>query len=91
MVLGLVFVPAADALYPSLSCLSLSTSTVVTPRTLRYVSIPCLVEQRLAACRAAVCEELDMAESDVELSMGMSSDFELAVRQRSLLCCLLWW
>ena len=36
--------------------------------------------QALAALRDEVCRELDVPTKDVELSMGMSGDFEQAVR-----------
>lgn len=35
--------------------------------------------QSLSNCRTEVCKALEMAEEQCELSMGMSSDFELAV------------
>ncbi|CAK9321797.1 unnamed protein product [Citrullus colocynthis] len=37
----------------------------------------------LLKCRAEVCRELEMAEEQCELSMGMSSDFELAIEMGS--------
>ncbi|KAI7835585.1 hypothetical protein COHA_010507 [Chlorella ohadii] len=39
--------------------------------------------QCLSDCRKAVCEALGLAEADVELSMGMSGDFEQAVEMGS--------
>lgn len=33
----------------------------------------------LKSCRKTVCESLDLKESDLELSMGMSTDYEHAV------------
>lgn len=38
-----------------------------------------LMQQTLLDCRSKVCKVLGMAESQCELSMGMSGDFELAV------------
>ena len=35
--------------------------------------------QRLAECRTKVCEALGLKEEEVEMSMGMSGDFESAV------------
>lgn len=37
---------------------------------------------RLAACRSEVANSLGMAEDELHLSMGMSDDFETAVRVR---------
>ncbi|GAB4820898.1 hypothetical protein N2152v2_007944 [Parachlorella kessleri] len=37
----------------------------------------------LADCRTAVCEALELQEAEVELSMGMSGDFEQAVEMGS--------
>lgn len=37
------------------------------------------VLQSLTECRAKVCEALGLKAEDVELSMGMSGDFEQAV------------
>ena len=42
--------------------------------------------QTLANCRSEVCKALGIAEEQCELSMGMSGDFELAVRIELLLC-----
>lgn len=36
--------------------------------------------QTLANCKSEVCNALGMGEEKCELSMGMSGDFELAVR-----------
>ena len=44
--------------------------------------------QCLEKCREDVCSKLGLEPSDVELSMGMSQDFEQAVR-RSSLCIFL--
>lgn len=41
--------------------------------------------QTLANCRSEVCKALGIAEEQCELSMGMSGDFELAVRINILL------
>lgn len=41
--------------------------------------------QRLLACRRQVAGELQVPEHALELSMGMSGDYELAVRARALL------
>lgn len=41
------------------------------------LSFQCLVE-----CRKNVCEKLGLSLEDVELSMGMSNDFEKAVRDQ---------
>lgn len=38
-----------------------------------------LTLQCLARCREEVCEALNLKQEDVELSMGMSGDFEEAV------------
>ena len=38
-----------------------------------------MVMQCLAKCRDEVCEALSLQAEDVELSMGMSGDFEQAV------------
>ena len=38
-----------------------------------------ILSQKLAECRAETCKALKLREEDVELSMGMSGDFELAV------------
>lgn len=38
-----------------------------------------VVLQCLARCREEVCEALNLKQEDVELSMGMSGDFEEAV------------
>ena len=35
--------------------------------------------QKLVECREVLCGELDLQPEDVELSMGMSSDYEHAV------------
>lgn len=40
--------------------------------------------QCLAKCRDDVCEALDLKHADVELSMGMSGDFEEAVRHAGM-------
>ena len=40
--------------------------------------------QCLDACRRSVCEQLGLKVEDVELSMGMSNDFEQAVSGRSI-------
>ena len=34
---------------------------------------------RLISCRKTICEEIGLKEHDLELSMGMSADFEQAV------------
>ncbi|PRW55987.1 proline synthase co-transcribed bacterial-like protein -like [Chlorella sorokiniana] len=39
--------------------------------------------QCLAECRSAVCEALGLPEAEVELSMGMSGDFEQAIEMGS--------
>lgn len=41
--------------------------------------------QLLANCRTEVCEALEISEEQCELSMGMSADFEQAVRIKYLL------
>ena len=40
-----------------------------------------VVLQCLAKCREEVCQALSLQQEDVELSMGMSGDFEEAVSQ----------
>ena len=40
-----------------------------------------LNSQTLANCRKEVCKELGIPEEQCELSMGMSADFEQAVRK----------
>jgi PLP dependent protein len=37
--------------------------------------------QTLANCQKEVCKELEIPEEQCELSMGMSADFEQAVRR----------
>ncbi len=50
--------------------------------------------QCLEKCREEICSKLGMEPSDVELSMGMSQDYEKAVRPLMLYsttpasCCL---
>eukprot|EP00298_Acanthocystis_sp_HF-20_P009132 c18124_g1_i1.p1 GENE.c18124_g1_i1~~c18124_g1_i1.p1 ORF type:complete len:254 (+),score=100.48 c18124_g1_i1:44-763(+) len=39
--------------------------------------------QSLVKCKERVCEQFNISEKDVELSMGMSSDFEAAIRAGS--------
>ena len=39
----------------------------------------CIRLQNLVRCKAEVCEKLHLAADEVELSMGMSNDFEHAV------------
>lgn len=39
--------------------------------------------QKLAHCRREVADSLGVAEHSLELSMGMSNDYELAVRMGS--------
>lgn len=41
------------------------------------------MHQTLLNCRAEVCRALGIIESQCELSMGMSGDFEQAVRPNS--------
>ncbi|GAY35251.1 hypothetical protein CUMW_015190 [Citrus unshiu] len=41
--------------------------------------------QTLAKCRSEVCKALGIPEEQCDLSMGMSGDFELAVRNTLLL------
>ena len=43
--------------------------------------------QCLARCREEVCEALKVKQEDVELSMGMSGDFEEAVSRSSSHAC----
>ena len=43
--------------------------------------------QTLARCRDEVCEALNLKHEDVELSMGMSGDFEEAVSALSQFWC----
>ena len=43
--------------------------------------------QCLARCRDEVCEALSLKQEDVELSMGMSGDFEEAVSRLSSHTC----
>lgn len=63
---------------------------------MKYVIIPsCLIfPQRLLKCRASICEQCCLEPKDVELSMGMSNDFEHAVSiwkcfSNSHSCCCL--
>ena len=55
---------------------------------------PCLSHQPLSElqcltdCRQKVCEELGLQEDAVELSMGMSNDFEEAVSGSAAACAM---
>jgi uncharacterized pyridoxal phosphate-containing UPF0001 family protein len=43
------------------------------------------MHKTLSNCRTEVCKALGMVEEQCELSMGMSGDFELAVRDYCML------
>ena len=47
---------------------------------LRFNSLYTPNEQKLVDCKNAIAQEFKMNPDDLELSMGMSSDFEIAVR-----------
>jgi uncharacterized pyridoxal phosphate-containing UPF0001 family protein len=50
---------------------------------------PCfcsLGAQKLRACRTQISNELKLVEATIELSMGMSGDYEAAVRKFALHC-----
>ena len=44
-----------------------------------FTDVVCIRLQNLVKCKAEVCEKLHLAADQVELSMGMSNDFEHAV------------
>ena len=42
-----------------------------------------MIVQTLVSCRTEVCKALGLTEEECELSMGMSGDFEQAVRNKN--------
>lgn len=65
-----------------LGCPNLEFSGLMTIGMPDYTSTP-LNFQTLLNCRAEVCEALGISESQCELSMGMSGDFEQAIEMGS--------